>query len=111
MKLITAVIRPPVFEAIKDALTLFGVRGMTVDQVHQISQDTTHIQIYRGQRFAVDTKPSVKIDLLVPDDELADLTRVISKIMATSGSDGSVWTTQIDLVVRVRTREHGLDAL
>jgi nitrogen regulatory protein PII len=48
---------------------------------------------------------------LVPDDELADLTRVISKIMATSGSDGSVWTTQIDLVVRVRTREHGLDAL
>jgi nitrogen regulatory protein PII len=53
----------------------------------------------------------VKIDLVVPDDELADLTRVISKIIGNDWCNGSVWTSRIDLVVRVRTREHGLDAL
>jgi nitrogen regulatory protein P-II 1 len=111
MKLISAVVRPPVFEAIKEALALFGVRGMTVEQVHQISPDTAHIQIYRGQRFAIDAQPSVKIDLLVAEAELLDLTRVIRKIMTSDGSDGSLWTSPIDLVVRVRTREHGLDAL
>jgi nitrogen regulatory protein P-II 1 len=111
VKLITAVVRPPVFEAIKEALALFGVRGMTVGQVHRISRETGHTQVYRGQRFPIDAQPSIRIDLLVPDDELSDLTRVIGKIMANDESDGNVWTSQIDLVVRVRTREHGLDAL
>jgi nitrogen regulatory protein P-II 1 len=111
VKLITAVVRPPVFEAIKEALTLFGVRGMTVGEVHLITRDTGHIEIYRGQRFAIDGQPSLKIDLLVPDDELADLTRVISKIIGSDGWGGSVWTTHINLIVRARTGEHGLDAL
>jgi nitrogen regulatory protein P-II 1 len=59
----------------------------------------------------MDAQPCVKIELLAPDVELSDLTRVISKILATDGSAGAVWTTPIDLVVRVRTGEHGLDAL
>lgn len=111
MKLITAVVRPPVFEAIKEALALFGVRGMTVGQVHRISRESSHIEVYRGRRFPIDAQPSIRIDLLVPDEELSDLTRVIGKIMATDESDGNVWTSQIDLVVRVRTGEYGLDAL
>jgi nitrogen regulatory protein PII len=111
VKLITAVTRPAAFEAIKDALALFGVRGMTVDQVQRVGGDSGRVQIYRGQRFTSDGRPSVKIDLLAPDDEVADLTRVINNILATHGSDGIVWTSQVDVVVRVRTHEYGLDAL
>lgn len=111
MKLITAMVRPPVFKAIKETLALFGVRGMTADHVLSVGNNTGHIQIYRGQRFTTDAQPTVKVELLVPDDEVSDLSHVISKIVAGDGSDGSVWISPIDLVVRVRTNEYGLDAL
>lgn len=111
MRLITVVVRPSLFDIIKDALALFGVRGMTVEQVHRVGDNTGHVQIYRGQRFTMTAQPYVKIDLLVPEPELSDLTRVIDKILSSHGSDGAMWTSRVDLVVRVRTSEHGLDAL
>jgi nitrogen regulatory protein P-II 1 len=111
VKRITAVVPLPVFEAIKEALTLFGVHGMTVGEVQLSTRETGHIEIYRGRRFAIDAEPSVKIDFLVPDDELADLTRVISNIIGSDGWGGSVWTTDVNLIVRARTGEHGLDNL
>jgi nitrogen regulatory protein P-II 1 len=111
VKLITAVVQPSVFEAIKDALGLFGVRGMTVEHIHHISQDSGHIEIYRGKRFSIDSQPKVKIELLAANDEVSDLTRVISNIMGRDGPDANVWISHIDLVARVRTGEYGLDAL
>jgi nitrogen regulatory protein PII len=111
VNLITAVVPPPVFEAITEALTLFGVRGMMVGEVHLSTRETGRIEIYRGRRFAIDAQPSVKIDFLVPDDELADLTRVISNIIGNDGRGGSVWTTDINLIVRACSGEHGLDNL
>lgn len=111
MKLITAVVRPAKFDAIKDALALFGVRGMTVEHVFQIYDGGGPVQIYRGQQFVPSSQPRIKIDLVVPDSELTDLTRVIGKIIGAESTQEAVWTSTIDLVVRVRTNEHGHDAI
>lgn len=112
MKLITAVTRPATFEAIKEALALFGIRGMTVGQVIRVNPDGGQVQIYRGLKYSSDMQPSLRIELLVPNDEVADLMRVLSKILATSDpAGGHLWNTPVDLAVRVRTREYGLDAL
>ena len=109
MKLITAVIRPATFDSVKEALALFGVRGMTVTQVyHHTGQRPDHVEIYRGQRFISDMEPNLKIDLLAPDDEVGDLVRVIGKLAARTDD---IWLTEVNLVVRVRTNEYGLDAL
>lgn len=112
MKLISVVIPPARFDAVKEALALFGVRGMTVGHVFRTSDRTGPVESYRGQQFTRDMEPNLKIDLLAPDDAVADLVRVISKIVARSDADGgTVWITDVNLVVRVRTSEHGLDAL
>ena len=112
MKLITAVIRPAAFDALKDALALFGVRGMTVGQVYRTTRRTAHVEIYRGQRFTTDVEPCLRVDLLAPNDEAPDLVRVIAKISESADpEDGRVWITEVDLVVRVRTDERGLDAV
>jgi len=112
VKLITVVVRQAAFEALKEALTLFGVRGMTVEQTYRTSSRTAHVEIYRGQRFTTDVERCLKIDLLAPDDESPDLVRVIGKIVGTSDPvGGRCWTTPVDLAVRVRTSEYGLDAL
>lgn len=112
MKLITAVIRPSTFDSLKDALALFGVRGMTVAQVQRTTRLSDHVEIYRGQRFVTDMEPNLRVDLLAPNDEVDDLLRVIAKFVApTEDADERVWTTEVNLVVRVRTNEYGLDAL
>lgn len=107
------VLRPAVFDALKDALALFGVRGMTVAQVYLVTKAAPkRVEMYRGQRFASDFEPSLRVDLLTPDDEVADLVHVIDRVVGGHGEAPAFrWITPVDWAVRVRTGEYGLDAL
>ena len=111
MKLITVVLRPALFEVLKDALALFGVRGMTVGQAYLAAAE--RVEMYRGQRFATNLEPSLRVDLLTTDDEAPDLVHVIDRVVAGGGpaTTACCWTTHVDWVVRVRTGEYGHDAL
>jgi nitrogen regulatory protein P-II 1 len=59
MKLITAVVTPSEFEAVKKALDIFGITGLTITEVFQRDLASGRDQIYRGQRFHVDLVPHV----------------------------------------------------
>jgi nitrogen regulatory protein P-II 1 len=112
VKLITVVLRPARFDTLKDALALFGVRGMTVGQVYRTTDHPTRVEMYRGQRFASDLEPSLRVELLASDEEAPDLVHVIGSVVANDEPvAGSVWITPVDWAVRVRTGEYGLDAL
>ncbi len=56
--------------------------------------------------------PKTRLEVLVDD---ADLNRILDLVVdiASTGriGDGKVWVTTVDDVVRVRTGEHGNDAL
>jgi nitrogen regulatory protein P-II 1 len=111
VKLITAVTRPGTFETIKEALALFGVRGMTVAQVNRVSHRGGPVHIYRGVKSTSDMAPSLRIELIVANDEAPDLMHVISKLISTSDpDDGILWDSPVEVLVRVRTGEYGLDA-
>jgi nitrogen regulatory protein P-II 1 len=113
VKLITAVLRPATFDAVKDALTVFGVRGLTVSAVYGAPpRAPLRVQVYRGQQMTRDLDPMVCIELLTPNDEAADLIHVLVRAAGTAEDlTGRIWLTPVDLVVRIRTREYGLDAL
>jgi nitrogen regulatory protein P-II 1 len=85
---------------------------MTVAEVNRLSHRVGPVQIYRGVKFTSDMAPSLRIELIVPNDEAPDLMHVISKILSTSDPDNSIlWYSPVDVLVRVRTGEYGLDAL
>jgi nitrogen regulatory protein P-II 1 len=111
VKLITVVLRPAQFETLKQALTLFGVRGMTVCQVYRSTDRPARVEMYRGQRFASELEPSLRVDLLTSDDEAPDLVHVIDRVVADDSPTDRAWITHVDWAVRVRTGEYGLDAL
>jgi nitrogen regulatory protein P-II 1 len=111
VKLITVVTQPRTFEAIKEALALFGVREMIVAQVDQVHR-VGPVQFYRGREYTSDTTPSLRIDLIVADDEAPDLFHIIDKILSTTDPDyGILWYSPADLLARIRTSECGRDAL
>ena len=112
MKLITAIVKPFTLTDVKEALEQVGVQGMTVTETQGFGQQKGHTEVYRGAEYAVDFVPKVKIEVIVADDQLAEVTEVIVNTARTGKmGDGKVWVTHVEELIRVRTGERGDDAL
>jgi nitrogen regulatory protein P-II 1 len=112
MKIVVAVVKPHKLDEVKAALEAFGVQGLTVSEASGYGRQRGHTEVYRGAEYTVDLVPKVRIEVLVDDADAADVVEVIVKSAQTGRiGDGKVWTVPVDDVVRVRTGEHGVDAL
>ena len=112
MKLITAIVKPPRVEDIKNALQTAGILGMTVSEASGFGRQKGHKEIYRGAEYTIDLIPKVRIEVLVDDADLESTLDIIITAAKTGNiGDGKVWVVPVDTVVRVRTGERGSDAL
>ncbi len=112
MKLVTAVVKPHKLDDVKNALETQGVQGMTVSEASGYGRQKGHTEVYRGAEYTSDLVPKVRVEVLVDD---ADVSEVVDAIVRASQSgrigDGKVWVSPVDDVIRVRTGEHGTDAI
>ncbi|HYN56346.1 MAG TPA: P-II family nitrogen regulator [Motilibacterales bacterium] len=112
MKLVTAIIKPFKLEDVKSALEAYGIHGLTISEASGYGRQRGHTEVYRGAEYTVDMVPKVRIEVLVEDDDASAVVDVITKSAQTGRiGDGKVWTIPVEDVVRVRTGEHGPDAL
>ena len=112
MKLVTGIIQPHRLDDVKSALEAAGVRGMTVSEASGYGRQKGHTEVYRGAEYTVDLVPKVRIEVLVEDDDAPVVTGVIVQAAQTGKiGDGKVWVVPVEDVARVRTGEHGDDAL
>jgi nitrogen regulatory protein P-II 1 len=112
VKLITAVIKPFKLDEVKSALQSFGVHGLTVTEASGYGRQRGHTEVYRGAEYTVDLVPKVRIEVLADDDDADAVVDVIVKSARTGKiGDGKVWSTPVEELIRVRTGEHGADAL
>ena len=112
MKLVTAIIKPHKLDDVKSALESFGVQGMTVSEASGYGRQRGHTEVYRGAEYTVDLVPKVRIEVLVADEDSATVTEVVITAAQTGKiGDGKVWVVPVEDVARVRTGEHGDDAL
>lgn len=112
MKLITAVINPHRLDDVKEALTAYGIMGMTTCAAAGYGRQRGHSEIYRGAESTVDFVPKVRIEVLVEDLDAAPVLDLVVRT-ATRGriGDGKVWVVPVEDAVRVRTGERGAAAL
>jgi nitrogen regulatory protein P-II 1 len=112
MKLITAIVKPFKLDDVKEALTTYGVHGLTVSEVNGYGRQKGHTEVYRGAEYQVDFVPKVRIEIVVDDSDAAGVIGVVVKAANTGQiGDGKVWVTAVEDIVRVRTGERGADAL
>jgi nitrogen regulatory protein P-II 1 len=112
MKKIEAIIKPFKLEAVKEALTGISITGMTVSEVKGYGRQKGHREMYRGAEYNVDFNPKIKIELVVT----ADMAPVAVDAIRSAASndtigDGKIFVLDIEDVIRVRTGEHGSDAI
>ena len=112
MKLVTAIVKPFKLDDVKDALKSAGVAGMTVSEVRGFGRQGGHTETYRGSEYQIDFVPKSRLDIIVDD---ADVERVVDSIVSAAGTgkigDGKVWVTDVDRLIRIRTKEEGTDAV
>lgn len=112
MKKIEAIIKPFKLDEVKEALSEVGVNGMTVSEVKGFGRQKGHTELYRGAEYVVDFLPKVKIELLVDDGRAAATAEAIQRSAKTGRiGDGKIFITGVDDVIRIRTGEHGADAV
>ncbi|WP_432511723.1 MULTISPECIES: P-II family nitrogen regulator [Kineococcus] len=112
MKLLTAIIKPHKLDDVKSALEAYGIQGLTISEASGYGRQRGHTEVYRGAEYTVDLVPKVRVEVLVDDVDAHDVVEVVVKSAQTGRiGDGKVWTVPVDDVVRVRTGEHGPDAL
>jgi nitrogen regulatory protein P-II 1 len=112
MQLVTAVIKPHMLDAVKEALRGVGITGMTITEVKGFGRQGGHTETYRGAEYQVDFIPKVKLEVAVDNIDVAKVTDAIARAAHTGKiGDGKIWVTSIDAMVRIRTGELGVDAL
>ena len=112
MKLIKAIIKPFKLEDVKSALSDIGIEGMTVSEFKGFGRQKGHTEIYRGSEYTVDFLPKVKLEVVVNDDVVAKVVDSIGESAKTGKiGDGKIFVIPVEDAVRIRTGEHGTEAL
>lgn len=112
MKLITAIVKPFKIDDVKESLKSAGVLGITISEVKGFGRQGGHTETYRGSEYQIDFVPKAKIELVVDDSSVDQMIEVIQKAAATGKiGDGKIWVTNVEQIIRIRTGEHGADAI
>ena len=78
MKKIEAIIQPFKLDEVKEALKAIGVDGLTITEVRGHGRQKGHKEVYRGMEYEVDLLPKVKIETVVPDARLDEVSHSIA---------------------------------
>jgi len=108
MKKIEAIIKPFTLDAVKEELGKSGIHGLTAYEVKGFGRQKGHTEMYRGTEYVVDFLPKVKLEILVHDDQLNQVVDAVIKAAQTGKiGDGKIFISNIEDVIRIRTKEHG----
>jgi nitrogen regulatory protein P-II 1 len=112
MKLVTAVVKPHMVEAVTEALHGIDVAGITINEVRGHGRQRGHTEVYRGGEYTVDFLPKAEVKVLTSDSDAEKIANVIVEA-ARSGKigDGKLWISPVETVIRIRTGEVGDEAL
>ena len=112
MKLVVAVIKPHMTQAVIDALHDIDVQGVTITEVRGHGRQRGHTEVYRGGEYRVDVLPKVRLEIPSKDDDTEKVANtVIDSARTGKIGDGKIWILPVEMAVRIRTGEIGDEAI
>ena len=113
MQKIEAIIRPEKLDDVKNALSDAGFHGMNIVHVtgRGVQRGIVH-QGRGGESYTVDMLPKVKVEVVVSDQKVDAVVKIICDAAATGNiGDGKIFIMPVSDAIRVRTGERGEEAV
>jgi nitrogen regulatory protein P-II 1 len=74
--------------------------------------EPSHTELYRGAEYVIDFLPKIKLEIVVPEDQVVKVVEAITESAKTGKiGDGKIFIHPMDEVIRIRTGERGEDAI
>ncbi|MCM1284868.1 MAG: ammonium transporter [Acetobacter sp.] len=110
---VVMIFNPAKFEEIKESMNRIGITGMTVTNVMGCGTQKGHIRKYRGVDIEeMNLNPKMKLEMVVSAVPVESVVKTARDVLYTGNiGDGKIFIYDVDDVVKVRTGEHGYDAL
>jgi nitrogen regulatory protein P-II 1 len=110
---IEAIVREDKYEEVKDALNEIDVNGITVSQVMGCGVQKGYINYVRGTKVELNMLAKIKFEIVVSTEEWKDKTVEAIRKAAFTGNpgDGKIFVYPLSDVIRIRTDQHGADAI
>ena len=112
MKKLEIIIKPEKLEDLKEVLDSCEVNVMNIVNSMGYGNQKGIIKNYRGSEYAVNLLPKVKVETVVTDEVAPTLIdKILKEINTGHFGDGKIFVYDVEDAVRIRTGEHGTDAL
>jgi nitrogen regulatory protein P-II 1 len=112
MKRIEAIIKPFKLNEVKEALAGAGIQGVTVTETKGFGRQKGHSELHRGAEYDQAFVPKLKVELVLPAERVEAVIDIILEAAYTGRiGDGKIFVTNVEHVVRIRTRERDAAAL
>lgn len=112
MKKLEIIIKPEKLEDLKVILDENEVNGLNIVNTMGYGNQKGIIKTYRGAEYRVNLLPKVKVETVVGDEKAQPLIdKIVSEIKTGNYGDGKIFVLEVEDAVRIRTGEHGSEAL
>jgi nitrogen regulatory protein P-II 1 len=108
MKKIEALITPAKVDVVKQALAKAGIKVITFSGVKNSGHHPSYVGCYRASEYEVDLLPEIKIEAIIEDDKIKEVTDLIIAALVQSGrlEDGEISILPMDAVLHIRGGVH-----
>jgi nitrogen regulatory protein P-II 1 len=112
MKKLEIIIKPEKLEDLKALLDSEEVNGLNIVNSMGYGNQKGIIKNYRGAEYAVNLLPKIKVETVVTDEVAPKLIdKIVEQINTGHIGDGKIFMYEVEDAIRIRTGEHGVDAL
>jgi nitrogen regulatory protein P-II 1 len=112
MKKVEAIIQPYKLDEVKEALKNISIDGMTITEVRGHGRQKGHKEVYRVMEYEVDLRPKIKLEMIIPDALLKQVTQAVSTAARTGKTgDGKIFVYDVEDAIRIRNLDNGEAAL
>lgn len=112
MKLISCIIRPDRLPAVKEALFVAGVTGITITRASGHGGERDIVTVRRGSKLLLQFHEKIKVEMAVSEPFVeVTIEAIIAAARTGAVGDGKIFVQPLDRVVRIRTGERDNAAL
>lgn len=112
MTKVTIIMNQNKLSELHDALEELGVTGLTVTNVLGHGMQKGNTTYFMGIPMDTRLLPKVKVDVVICKIPIETLVATVKKVLYTGNiGDGKIFIYDVEDVIKIRTNEHGYDAL